>query len=311
MAKTCVISIFHNRATTAEISVKSLLNQSLKDLKIILVDDNSTDNTLSVLKEVSKNYGNVTIIENKINLGFTNSLISAIERVKDYDYIAIHGAGDISHEDRLFVQSNFLEKNKDVGVVAVGVENRPVNNISKKEKEITTDDLLKRNCINHGTAMFRISDYAKVGGYRAFFTQRQDKDLWYRMSLVTRIYFLPNILYSWTPQLNSVSSETNKTLVPSLLSEFATFLIKQRIKLGEDSLDIYGDKAALEFIPSSANYIFIRDFRYNFLRGRFEKAKFQLNSLKKINSNLFIILIINIGVSFLIFFAKFNKKQDQ
>jgi len=284
LPKVTVLSVFHNREDTAIESVRSLMNQSYPNLEIIIVDDFSKDNTLKVIQELAASDIRLKVVANKPNKGFVASLIDVIKDL-DSKYVAIHGAGDISLPARIETQVKFLEANSDVGVVSVGVVNRSYDNVSNKPKQITLKDQLKRNNLNHGATMFRLSDYHKVGGYRSYFVQRQDKDLWYRMSLITKLYFLPDKLYQWVVQTSSVSADTGKNITQSLISEFATFLIKERVVQGYDSIDKHGDRAALIFNPSTSNHIFYRDFRYNFIRMRFSLAYRHLDGLVKINTS--------------------------
>ncbi|GGH32330.1 glycosyltransferase [Sphingobacterium alkalisoli] len=244
-----IISIYHNRENYVVESIESLLNQKYANFTVYVIDDNSSDNTLNRLKELEVDHTHLKIIHNEKNKGFTNSLVDTISTIDSTDYIAIHGSGDISLPDRIVTQVNFLKENTDVGVVAVGVTNRPANNISKSVRELKLNDFLNRNLINHGTVMFRHDIYEKVGGYRRYFRTRQDKDLWFRMCLETRLFFLPDKLYTWVKQESSVSSNSFKNPEPFFLSEFAKFLILQRKSLGYDFLDVNERYATLSFDP--------------------------------------------------------------
>jgi len=284
--KVSIISIFYNREDTVKDSVESLVNQTYDNLEIILIDDNSSDSTLERLKEFAEKNDKVRVIHNAPNKGFTNSLVDTIATL-DSKYVAIHGSGDISYEERVSRQVDLLERKQDVGAVSVGVVNRPVNNVSDKEMIITTDHLLKRNMINHGTVMFRMETYKKVGGYRRYFKYRQDKDLWYRMSLVSKLYFLPEKLYHWTVQEKSVTKSTSANYEPTLVSEFATFLIKERMLLGYDSLDRDGDKAALLFNPVSCKHIFHKNLKAYIRRKEWGAAIATIELLIKISEGFF------------------------
>ena len=95
-------------------------------------------------------------------------------------------ADDISSENRLFVQINFLEKNNHVDVVGSNVEyyDRSNNFLSYsklplKHKEISKN-LIKKNVIIHSTTIFREKFINQLNGYRDFFYNAQDYDLWLR-----------------------------------------------------------------------------------------------------------------------------------
>jgi len=55
-------------------SITSIINQTYKNLEIIIINDGSTDLTLSHLERLNKLDERIKIINNKHNLGFINSL---------------------------------------------------------------------------------------------------------------------------------------------------------------------------------------------------------------------------------------------
>ena len=60
--KVSVIIANYNNATFLEDCINSVIKQSYKNLEIIVVDDNSTDDSLKVLKKYKKK---ITLIKNK------------------------------------------------------------------------------------------------------------------------------------------------------------------------------------------------------------------------------------------------------
>lgn len=269
--KVSVISVFYNREDTVEDSVKSLVEQTYCNLEIILIDDNSKDNTLSKLKVFEQEHSNVKVVQNVPNRGFTNSLIDTISQL-DSKYIAIHGSGDLSLPERIEKQVDFLELHPEAGVVTVGVTNRPVNNVFNDVHEITLNDLFKRNMVNHGAVMYKRDKYLEAGGYRALFKTRQDKDLWFRMALVTKIYFLPDRLYTWVKQENSVSNNSFENPQPYLLSELAKFSIE--LELNEELSYLAKDEKTLLllFSPKRCLKLFYSGLFYNLAKKRYDKV---------------------------------------
>ena len=49
--------------------IRSIQNQSTEDLEIVIVNDNSNDNTLNVLKKLQEEDPRITIYTNKSNRG--------------------------------------------------------------------------------------------------------------------------------------------------------------------------------------------------------------------------------------------------
>lgn len=285
--KVAVITLYYNRRDHVIESINSLLNQTYDNLEIIIVDDRSKDDTFEIIKKTVNNSPRVKYSQNEKNKGFTQTLIDTINET-DAEYIAIHGAGDISLPTRIEEQVKYLENNDEVGVVTTDITN------SKKPKfhktEITLDDLLKKNRITHGAVMFRKKSYDQVGGYREFFTTRQDKDLWFRMSLITKVHFLNKKLYELVEIKKSVSQTASLTGMPTLISGFAKHLILERLDTGTDSLDKFGARGALYYNPSTANPLFYKNLKINILQKNLNNAISYLNILIKINTNKILIL---------------------
>lgn len=63
-----VIPVFNNSKTIIR-ALNSVINQSVAPHKIIIIDDASTDETLSLIYDWSKEFSNVEILQNKLNLG--------------------------------------------------------------------------------------------------------------------------------------------------------------------------------------------------------------------------------------------------
>ena len=88
----------YNAEKTIEKSIKSILQQTLKPKEIIVINDCSTDKTLSLLK----NFNQIKIINNKKNYGLAKSRNIAL-RYSKYDLLA-------SIDSDVICKKNWLEK---------------------------------------------------------------------------------------------------------------------------------------------------------------------------------------------------------
>jgi len=76
----------YNHAKFIEESINSVLNQTYQDFELLIIDDNSTDNTFEIIK--SFNSHKIKAVKNQQNVGMvlnTNRLIS----IAKCEYIAI------------------------------------------------------------------------------------------------------------------------------------------------------------------------------------------------------------------------------
>ena len=69
MPKVSIIVPVYNSGKYLKTCLDSLVNQTLKDIEIIAVDDCSTDNSLLILMDYAKKYNNIKVYHNRENLG--------------------------------------------------------------------------------------------------------------------------------------------------------------------------------------------------------------------------------------------------
>lgn len=96
LEKISVIVAVYNTEKYVEKTLLSLLNQSYKNLEIIVIDDKSTDNSNKIIKKLMKKDDRIKLIENKKNrglsysrnIGLKNSTGSYIGYIDSDDYIS-------------------------------------------------------------------------------------------------------------------------------------------------------------------------------------------------------------------------------
>jgi len=107
--KISIISPIYNRQKYIRRFLKSLQFQYLKDIEIILVDDKSTDNGISIIEEYKKRDKRIKLIKNKKNRGIfiTRNIGLLSSKGK---YIIIPDPDDILSQDILKKCYNYAEK---------------------------------------------------------------------------------------------------------------------------------------------------------------------------------------------------------
>ncbi|MDE1313008.1 glycosyltransferase [Vibrio aestuarianus] len=93
-------------------AVDSILNQTVNDFELILIDDGSTDGSLSIAQAYAKQDERVVLISQP-NMGLVETLNKGISLAKGR-YIARMDADDISLENRFEEQVKLLEKGYDL-----------------------------------------------------------------------------------------------------------------------------------------------------------------------------------------------------
>jgi len=90
-------------------AIQSILSQTFQNFELIIINDGSTDNTLSIIKEFQKKDNRIILIS-RGNMGLIYSLNEGIEKSKGA-YIARMDADDISLKSRLDKQLEFMKDN--------------------------------------------------------------------------------------------------------------------------------------------------------------------------------------------------------
>jgi glycosyltransferase involved in cell wall biosynthesis len=219
-------------------AIDSILNQTFIDFEFLVIDDASTDATAAIIKNY--NDPRIQLIQKPINSGYTNSLNYGLKVAKG-EYIARMDGDDISLPKRFEKQVAFLDANPDVvlcGTALKVIGSNRVIRYSERHESIKLN-LLKENCIIHPSVMLRkciLEKYSLI--YDIAKEPAEDYDLWVRLSSVSKLYNLQEVLLDYRMHESQVSRMRNKQQVIisietklNLLNQlnFETDLIKQNL----------------------------------------------------------------------------------
>lgn len=99
-----------NSAKTIRESIDSIVNQSHSNWELLITDDCSKDNTVSIVQEYAAVDLRIKIFTNKTNSGAAVSRNNSIDRASG-DYIAFLDSDDLWHKDKLKEQLSFMKDN--------------------------------------------------------------------------------------------------------------------------------------------------------------------------------------------------------
>ena len=94
------MSTYNGEEFVAE-QMDSILNQTYKNIEIIVRDDGSKDSTTKIIKEYQKKYKNIKLYEGE-NLGFIKSFFELLKLV-EADYYAYADQDDIWIENKILI----------------------------------------------------------------------------------------------------------------------------------------------------------------------------------------------------------------
>jgi glycosyltransferase involved in cell wall biosynthesis len=233
---TVLMSVYNGEEYLRE-ATDSILKQTFTDFEFLIINDGSTDRTAEILE--SYDDPRIKIINNEENMGLTKSLNKGLRMARG-EYIARQDADDVSMLERLEKEVNFLDQNKNVGLVSTYYLIIKKNGKVLHTMKCLTEDwelkekLLEGNPFAHGSVMLRAECIGKVGLYREEFKSAQDYDLWLRISEVYDVANIHEPLYKW--RFNSKSVSVTRKKQQDKYALLAIELAKERRQFGKDRL---------------------------------------------------------------------------
>jgi len=168
-----IITTSLNSSKTIEKTIQSVLNQSYDNIEFIIVDGNSTDGTIDIIKKYEK-FIDFWISEN--DNGIFDGMNKGI-KISTGDIIGILNSDDIYTKDALFLVKKYFEKKIDYLFGSVKKE-RLLSGFNKKKIE------WKFNIYpGHSSGFFITRDaQLKVGLYDQEFKLHADYDLIFKLA---------------------------------------------------------------------------------------------------------------------------------
>ena len=160
-------------------TLKSILNQSFKKFKIIIIYDDEDKNDLKFLYKLKNK--KIKILTNKKNLGAGYSRNKGI-KISNTKYVAFCDADDFWYKDKLKIQIKFMEKeNADFSHTDYRIVNSKDKVIGKMKvkNKLTYSDLLKSCDIGLSTVIIK-THFLKKNLFNKLKT-KEDYALWLKL----------------------------------------------------------------------------------------------------------------------------------
>ena len=220
----------HNGRPFLDESIGSIVTQTLADFEFVILDDASTDDSGSVLRQWEKRDSRIRLFRSEQKLGLAGSSNFVVHKASTA-VLARMDADDISHPDRFRRQWEIIERRPDV--VAVGTLFDGIDATGRCVRPRDRWRLVRNSPyvpFAHGSAMFRKEAFAAIGGYCQGYAGGEDQDFFSKMRSVGRVVTLPDILYHYRYH------STNATLINSAKSVDA---VAERASRNGDVLSAY------------------------------------------------------------------------
>lgn len=157
--KVSIVMPLYNAEKYVDKTIDCMLNQTYKNIELIIVDDASTDSSLEIV--LKKRDSRIKLLRNEYNRGISFSRNRAIKEASGV-YIAIMDDDDLAPLDRIEKEVEFLDKNPGVHIVLghmveIDEDDNPCSHImySYLNPKYLRARQLFHNCIPNGSTLIR------------------------------------------------------------------------------------------------------------------------------------------------------------
>ena len=280
--KVSVIMTIYNQEPYLREAIESILDQTYKNMELVILDDGSTDKSIDIIREYADKDDRIVVFSRE-NRGRVKSLNEAL-RLATGEYIAIMDGDDISHKERIEKEVKYLELHRDVYMVGTKIELLLEGEMSEEEARYTQRYLAHVNGEFDRQNYFYEVDYYSFMHTAAILVKRElfqyigdfqdykceDLEFFYRtIKAGFKVGRVDEILFTYRVHGGSRSSE--KSPLKQDKTEFKLTYLEQQIDFGKEEFrymiwgsDIsgqYGYKKVQERFPNGKMVAYIDSFQ--------------------------------------------------
>lgn len=237
-----VIVPTYNRAGFLREALTSILNQTFSNLEIIVIDDDSDDNT----KETVIDLNSEKIIYSKQKkIGIIGKLRNIGIKKSKYGIIAFCDDDDIWEPEKLEKQLKFIDKYDLVcsNAKVINSKSEHIKNkkliVNEKSKELDVYSLLLGNIIITSTVILKKDKLNKTGLFdedEKYYCS-EDYDLWLRYASSNKVFYMNDDLILYREHLsNSNNYYHRKKMLNNVLAILDSYSYNNDIKMYDSAI---------------------------------------------------------------------------
>jgi glycosyltransferase involved in cell wall biosynthesis len=244
-----VILPVYNAGKYLDAAVESILSQTFRDFELLLLNDGSTDGSLSRLEYYAGQDSRCKVFTSA-NRGLVGTLNEGI-RLAAGDILIRMDQDDISHPERFEEQMGYLKDHPDCVLVGSRVQlidpdGMPIMQMGDRTEHEDIDEGLSWGgaFIFHPAVAMRKSAVLKIGGYRAEYEYADDLDLFLRLAEVGRLTNLQDVLVDYRQHPSSMSYSGRDRQFQSILAATSDARRRRGQVADTSSPDMWSSNAA-------------------------------------------------------------------
>lgn len=189
--------------------LQSILNQTIKDFEVLIIDDCSTDNTLGIIALIPDS--RIKIVKKTHNKGLIDSLNLGIHLATGR-YIARMDGDDISATDRFAKQLKILVNDSSIKACGCWLQMFGSSDAIIRHKQYHNEimvEMLELCSMSLGSVMFE-KQWASKYPFYVSKKHYEDYDFWSRSAWDGKLYNIQEVLYFYRAHENQVSNLHNQ-----------------------------------------------------------------------------------------------------
>ncbi len=233
-----VLIPLYNKQSNIQATVESVLHQSYPEFELIIINDGSTDNSLSILESISDPR---LVIINKPNGGVSSARNEGIKKAKN-EYLAFLDGDDLWDLNFLMKMKKLIDDFPEASFYSSQIYRKALNeslirNSEHKHRGYVENffkEEIKAPLVSSSNIIIKKSCFDKVGIFNTQLTRGEDREMWVRLARNFKFAFEPTPLCYYIYDANDracyLPRELSKTYVEYDLSNKSYFEKKYHLR---------------------------------------------------------------------------------
>lgn len=208
-------------------AIISALDQSMKEIEVIVINDGSTDNTKEIIQSIinERNDPRLRVID-QCNRGLSGARNTGVINARG-EYIGFLDGDDIWHRDKAIQHCQLLNNNENIGLTFSLSEYltedgcQTGNLLSCTKTRPSLHDMIKRNHIGNGSSpVVRMNCFKVAGNFDEDLRSCEDYEMWCRILCLTEYeaILIPRGLTYYRIRNTSLSFDVNNFLINAYMA---------------------------------------------------------------------------------------------
>lgn len=185
-------------------AIGSIIKQTFQDWELLIINDGSADSTEEIARKAAEADSRIHLYNLHAHMGLAKALNVGIALAQG-EFIARQDSDDLSEPNRLALQLEVLQHNKDLDILGTAARVLisggvgEIISVVENHKDITAKLLQSINPFVHGSIVGRRSSFQWPGSYDESYKYAQDLELWLRSLFAGATFANINVpLYNYT-----------------------------------------------------------------------------------------------------------------